>query len=217
MSVDYADKGKPAKRKTPKKGRPPGRNRQASRRGKKPQPGPARWKLLLLALVVVVAFIAALWFLTRNSGDNEADSGAGGETRAEPVIFTESTKQSANQADAQSGDQDTLPKAPQERWQYIHELENREVEVIVPERKESARRLMQCGSFRRENDAQSLRAQIAMQGMEAQVRRTVSETHGAWYRVILGPFDNLRAAQSANNQLRRANIHGCQIWLWNLD
>ncbi|MGX5914868.1 SPOR domain-containing protein [Aliidiomarina sp. Khilg15.8] len=206
MSVDYADKGKPAKRKAPKKGRPPGRSQQASRRGKKPQPGPARWKLILLALVIVGLFVAALWFLNTSSSDDED---AGGEASAEPVIFTESASQPETE--------DALPQAPQERWQYIHELENREVEVIVPERKESARRLMQCGSFRRENDAQSLRAQIAMQGMEAQVRRTVSEQHGAWYRVILGPFDNLRAAQSANNQLRRANIHGCQIWLWNLD
>jgi cell division protein FtsN len=210
VSVDYADKGKPAKRKAPKKGRPAGRATQASRRGKKPQPGPARWKLILLAVVIVGAFVTGLWFLNANGDTTAADAqSTDDEQAAEPVIFTEKT--------TEAEPQEALPQAPQERWQYIHELENREVEVIVPEREASARRLMQCGSFRRENDAQSLRAQIAMQGMEAQVRRTVSEQHGAWYRVILGPYDNLRAAQSANNQLRRASIHGCQIWLWNLD
>lgn len=207
MSVDYADKGKPAKRKTPKKGRPKARSQQASRRGKKAQPGPARWKLILLALVIVALFVTALWFLKQN---NDASEEAATEEKAEPVIFTETTEPA-------TATEDELPQAPQERWQYIHELENRQVEVIVPERQESARRLMQCGSFRSESDAQSLRAQIAMQGMESQVRRTESEQHGAWYRVILGPFDNLRAAQSANNELRRGNIHGCQIWLWNLD
>lgn len=209
MSVDYADKGKPAKRKTPKKGRPKARSQQASRRGKKAQQGPARWKLILLALVIVALFVTALWFLKQNNDAGEGDSA---ETEAEPVIFIETTEQAPEQ-----DTEDALPQAPQERWQYIHELENRQVEVIVPERQESARRLMQCGSFRSESDAQSLRAQIAMQGMESQVRRTESEQHGAWYRVILGPFDNLRAAQSANNELRRGNIHGCQIWLWNLD
>ncbi|MCC5854757.1 MAG: SPOR domain-containing protein [Idiomarina sp.] len=109
--------------------------------------------------------------------------------------------------------EDPLPEMPEERWRYIQELENKQVEVVVPERAEAHPRLMQCGSFRREAEADALRAQIAFIGLESQIRRTEG-TQGMWYRVVLGPFENQRAAQRTNNQLQRAGVHGCQIWNW---
>lgn len=154
--------------------------------------------LMVVAGLLLIAFMVFLWLLKNNTADE-----------------SQATTESVVTPQAQL--EDELPQAPEERWQYIYDLENREVEVIVPERAEAQRRLMQCGSFRRESDAESLRAQIAMLGHESQVRQTQSSEHGIWYRVILGPFENLRAAQSVNNQLRRGNVQGCQIWLWNLD
>ncbi|MCC5879957.1 MAG: SPOR domain-containing protein [Idiomarina sp.] len=209
MAVDYADKGKPkrkpVKRKAPEKR--PSRNQHGKRRGGKQGPNRRPLGLVLVALLIVAMFVAALMWLKNN---NEQDTGPDG-----PILFTDTTEQ-APVAPPQAT-LDALPDAPQERWQYIEELENHSVEVIIPEREEARRRLMQCGSFRRESDAQELRARIAMAGYESQVRRTESAQHGAWFRVILGPFDGVRPAQTVNNQLRRNNIHGCQIWYWNLD
>lgn len=193
MAVDYADK----KPKRPK--RKPGATRRKPAKSAKPPARPLG--LIAVAVLIIGLFVAGLvWLKQRDDGPQS------------PVIFTDEPATTQQQAA-----QDDLPAAPEERWRYIRELENHEVEVIIPDRQESQRRLMQCGSFRREGDAQALRAQIAMAGFEAQVRQTQSSQHGIWYRVILGPFDGLRPAQSANNQLRRNNIHGCQIWLWNLD
>lgn len=209
MAVDYADKGKPkrkqTKRNTPQKR--PQRNQGGHRRGGKQPPSRRPLGLLLVALLIVGMFVAGLLWL---KSSNERQAGPD-----EPVLFTESAEREL--PTPPQATLDALPDAPQERWQYIEELENHSVEVIVPEREQARRRLMQCGSFRSESDAQELRARIAMAGYESQVRRTESAQHGAWFRVILGPFDGVRPAQTVNNQLRRNNIHGCQIWYWNLD
>lgn len=208
MAVDYADKGKP-KRKQNKRKAPEKRTKTsqgANRRGKKPSPG-RPLGLIAMALLIVGLFIAGLVWL---KGNNERNAGPD-----EPILFKKEAE--AELVAPPQATLDALPEAPQERWQYIEELENHQVEIIVPEREEARRRLMQCGSFRREADAQELRARIAMAGYESQVRRTESAEHGAWYRVILGPFDGVRPAQTVNNQLRRNNVHGCQIWYWNLD
>lgn len=217
MPVDYADKKpKPKPKRKPAKRAPKGRG-GAARGGRKsgtagskgaaPKP-PIR--LIALALAIICLFVAGLLWLKGNQRADGPDS---------PILFTEPRLPEASES-VEAPPQatlDALPEAPQERWQYIEELENHSVEVIVPEREAARRRLMQCGSFRREGDAQELRARIAMAGYESQVRRTESSQHGVWYRVILGPFDGLRPAQTVNNQLRRNNIHGCQIWYWNLD
>lgn len=214
MPVDYADKKPKPKRKPAK--RPATKGRKAATHGgsrtssgkRGAQKPPLR--LLGLALAIVAVFVLALWWLKGNQQPDGPES---------PILFTDSDRleQDNTTSGAAPGTLDALPDAPQERWQYIEELENHSVEVVVPEREEARRRLMQCGSFRSESDAQELRARIAMAGYESQVRQTQSTQHGVWYRVILGPFDGLRPAQTVNNQLRRNNVHGCQIWYWNLD
>lgn len=209
MAVDYADKGKP-KRKQNKRKPTQARSQRgqgANRRGRKAPPAKRPLGLLAVAVLIIGLFIVGLVWLKENNPQEQGPEA--------PILFTDNAESEPTAPPAAS--LDALPEAPQERWQYIKELENHEVEVIVPEREEASRRLMQCGSFRDAGDAQELRAQIAMAGYESQVRRTESTQHGAWYRVILGPFDGLRPAQTVNNQLRRNNIHGCQIWHWNLD
>nr|WP_256473844.1 SPOR domain-containing protein [Aliidiomarina quisquiliarum] len=109
--------------------------------------------------------------------------------------------------------EEALPAPPQEQWSYIEELENKEVEVVVPERAASRPRLIQCASFRNESDADEMRAKIAFMGLEAQVRATQGQT-GMWYRVILGPFENQRVAQATTHKLQRGGINNCQIWNW---
>ena len=190
--MDYANR-KPKKKPSPKAKkatakRPKTRGAERLNRGEKQVP----WLIVIVAILLIAAFTYGLVTISGNS-DKQADN---------PVI--------------QPPPKDLLPEKPQERWQYIEELESKEVEVDVPEREIGPPKLMQCGSFRQQTDAERLRAQIAMAGLESQVRAT-SGSNGVWYRVILGPYETKRAAERDRHKLQRAQIHGCAIWNWNID
>ncbi|PKF60551.1 cell division protein [Psychromonas sp. psych-6C06] len=106
--------------------------------------------------------------------------------------------------------EETLPEKPQPKWQYEEVLPNKEVVVDIPEEKKNTRPYqMQCGSFRKQGDAETLKARIAFQGLNSTVKKT-----GDWYRVILGPYERKRLAEKDRHKLQRAKINGCQIWYW---
>ena len=106
--------------------------------------------------------------------------------------------------------EEALPEKPQPKWDYENALKTKEVKVDIPKEKKPTRPYqMQCGSFRNKSDAESLKATIAFQGLESTVKKT-----GNWYRVILGPYERKRLAESERHTLQRAKINGCQIWLW---
>jgi len=90
-----------------------------------------------------------------------------------------------------------------------------EIEVVVPNREIEQRArdnpeqpatpaggsyLIQAGSFRTADDAEALKAQLAMRGMVARIQ-SVTVNGESWHRVRLGPYDTARAADSARRQL----------------
>lgn len=106
--------------------------------------------------------------------------------------------------------EEILPEKPQPQWEYENTLKTKEIKVDLPEQKKSTRPYqMQCGSFRKQTDAESLKAKIAFQGLNSTVKKT-----GNWYRVILGPYDRKRLAEKERHKLQRAKINGCMIWYW---
>lgn len=111
--------------------------------------------------------------------------------------------------------EDPLPEMPEEQWDYPELLDD-ELEVEVAEQEKPARPyLMQCGSFRQKSQAEEMRARIAMQGLESQVRASQGK-NGLWHRVILGPYDGKRPAERDRHGLRRIGITTCRIWFWDL-
>lgn len=95
-----------------------------------------------------------------------------------------------------------------------------EIEVVVPSREieERAREaatapdapaptsadgpyLLQVGSFRSADDAESLRAQLALLGMSARIQ-TVTVDNNTWHRVRVGPFADARATDEARRRLQ---------------
>ncbi|GAA3544172.1 SPOR domain-containing protein [Zobellella aerophila] len=119
-----------------------------------------------------------------------------------------------NQTQAAPAAIDPLEQKPVEKWRYIEQLENKEIQVDVPVAEENSQPyLMQCGSFRSQSQAEQLKARIAFQGMESQVRRS-DGSNGIWYRVILGPYQSKRQAEKDKHQLLRANVNHCAIWFW---
>ena len=87
-----------------------------------------------------------------------------------------------------------------------------EVEVDAEVATSDRRYLMQCGSFKIFDQADSMRAQMAFVGLEPQIRGSKS----GWYRVILGPYPSKRDAERDRHVLQRAKINSCEIWTWNL-
>lgn len=90
-----------------------------------------------------------------------------------------------------------------------------EMEVVVPRREIEQRArenpeqpatpaggtyVIQAGSFRNADDAEALKAGLALIGLIARVQQvTVDNT--TWHRVRLGPYDTARAADQARRQL----------------
>ncbi|MGM0481548.1 MAG: SPOR domain-containing protein [Pseudomonadota bacterium] len=187
--MDYANR---SPKKQPKKGGAKKGKKAPQRGASKRQQQPVPWLIIVIAVVLIAAFTYGL------------------------VAINGSSEEVAEQSVVQPPPQDLLPEKPTEQWQYIDELEAKQVEVDVPEREAGPPKLMQCGSFRQRSDAERLKAQIAMVGLESQVRATEG-SNGLWYRVVLGPFETKRDAERDRHKLQRANIHGCAIWNWNLD
>ncbi|CAB0151430.1 Cell division protein FtsN [Pseudidiomarina piscicola] len=187
--MDYANRKRPAKRK------PAPQKRKSNAKSQRQVP----WGVVVLAVLLVAALVGGLRFIAGGKSDEA--------TPPAPQQATDTPDQSAEVV------AEPMPEKPQERWQYIEELENLEVEVDVPERELGPPKLMQCGSFRKQADAERLRAAIALQGLESKVYPSNNNT---WYRVVLGPYETKRDAEADRHKLQRARIHGCQIWNWNL-
>ncbi|WNC69223.1 SPOR domain-containing protein [Thalassotalea nanhaiensis] len=152
--------------------------------------------LFILAFIVVLVsgFVFSLNFMSDNAPDVEVAEIELSEPK--PAVI-----------------EDILPEIPTEKWTYMDDLPNKEVEVGDYEVEEKGPYQMQCGSFRKLQQAQELKANIAFAGLGSDIRKTNGK-NGVWYKVVLGPFERKRMAESAKHKLKRNKINYCQIWLW---
>jgi cell division protein FtsN len=150
------------------------------------------WLLLIVTFCLISGFVYFLWFLNQ-----------------QPAV-----KPAAADAPAKTVKKDELPAKPtEEPYQYIKELENKEIKVEVTEQQSAGPYQMQCGSFREQKQAETMKARIAFVGFASQIRRSEG-SNGVWYRVILGPYETKRQATADMNRLRQQNFNTCRIWLW---
>ena len=169
----------------------PTRGRATKGQGKTPAAKP--WLLIAVTSMLVAGFVYFLWFLNQQ--------------KPLPAAVEPATTKNVKK--------DDLPAKPtEEPYQYIKELENKEVTVEVTQPAESQGPYqMQCGSFRAEHQAEAMKAQIAFVGFSSQIRRTEG-SNGVWFRVVLGPYESKRKATADMNRLRQQNINTCRIWNW---
>ena len=83
-------------------------------------------------------------------------------------------------------------------------------EGAAPDADEQQPIYIQAASFRDLADAESLRAQLILQGFAAATAR-VDLDSGAWYRVTVGPIDSATEARSIMNSLREQKL--AAIWV----
>ncbi len=167
---DYASNSSPKKR-------------PANRRGeKKPVPG-WLWLLAGLSLGLLIAFLVYL----------QGKPGGGIQLPKLPEVSREAPKAE----DTRSVRKPPEPVAPKKEgieFNFYDILPN--YEVAIPEKEleqpiaqgaKPSDYLLQAGSFRKANDADGRRAQLALLGITSEVR-TAKTDRGTWHRVIVGPF-----------------------------
>lgn len=108
---------------------------------------------------------------------------------------------------------ESRPRERDDRYEFFTVLP--EIEVVVPNREIEQRArdnpeqpatpaggsyLIQAGSFRSADDAEALKARLAMLGMVARIQ-SVNVNGESWHRVRLGPYDTARAADNARREL----------------
>ena len=97
-----------------------------------------------------------------------------------------------------------------------------ELEVVIPDEKDerpvkkpprpatpppkaSGGYILQAGSFRKLNEADSMKAKLAMLGVEANIQ-TVKVNRDTWHRVRIGPYSNLTQLQRVRDRLRKNSV-----------
>ncbi|WP_299016920.1 SPOR domain-containing protein [uncultured Photobacterium sp.] len=185
---DYVKRGRAAKK--------PARN---SRKAPASAGFPIKWAIIALCLVGALGY--GLYFLSTTPAPESQPK----------TVQPKPTPKPQPKPKAQTK---PLPPKPEEKWRYIEELENKEVQVEAPKAQKPSRPyLMQCGAYRSRNQAEERKAMIAFQGLTSQIKVSQGEK-GNWFRVILGPYPQKRKAESDRNMLRRAGIEPCAIWFW---
>lgn len=87
-------------------------------------------------------------------------------------------------------------------------------EVVIPEQDKDVRRsgevveveqpgtyVLQAGSFRNNADADRLRAQLALIGVESDIQTVTIDDDQVWHRVRIGPFADLERLNAARDRL----------------
>lgn len=71
--------------------------------------------------------------------------------------------------------------------------------------------LLQAGSFTNADDAEKVKAKLALLGMEANVQPANIPDKGTWYRVRLGPYHGADEMNAALNTLKQNGINAAPI------
>ncbi|MGI9304157.1 MAG: SPOR domain-containing protein [Gammaproteobacteria bacterium] len=84
------------------------------------------------------------------------------------------------------------------------------IETIAPAPQPTAaaaltRYILQAGSFQKEKDADGLKANLALLGVEASIQ-TVKIDDNIWHRVRVGPYTDLGSVKQVRKQLKRNAI-----------
>ena len=148
---------------------------------------PFPWPLVITVGVLVIGFV---WFLYHLSQKTPVDDAV------TPAITAK---------------KDELPPKPAaEPYQYIKELENKEIQVQVEELEAKGPFLMFCGTYRAIETAQQMKAKVAFAGYPSEVRR-IEGKNGVFFRVTLGPYSSKRQAESDKSRLMRQRVAECRI------
>ena len=195
-------------------------DRRGSYSDRRRRRGPPPWAWAAVGLLVGL-FVALLVFLQLGPAPS-VERTVKLETPPEPATRP-AAKQPAPAPAESSEKQPSSPPKP--RFDFYNLLP--EMEVIVPEQdvqgattSEGVRQveqpgtyLLQAGSFRTREQADQLRARLALLGVETDVQTVTVDNKQTWHRVRVGPFHNLRDLNTARSLLKKNGIDAILIRL----
>ncbi|HLJ37616.1 MAG TPA: SPOR domain-containing protein [Steroidobacteraceae bacterium] len=146
-------------------------------------------------------------------------TGAKGHKAADPADLPRPDPHRAPPASASASAADN-PAA--KKYDFYQMLPN--FEVVVPEKDKEVKRdlpagapierpgvyVLQAGSYRNQADAERVRAQLALQGVQAKVQRVAVDAD-VWHRVRIGPITNLDELNRVRKQLKAAEVDALVI------
>jgi cell division protein FtsN len=176
--------------------------KNTSQRNAQSAPSSIAWWRVILAFLILLGFAGGLYWLSQQPA-----------TDTLPATEQPAVTPASKPVKPVSDNDDPLPELPEEEWEFIKILPGYEVQVDAEAIESDKLYLMQCGSFKTFTQADRLRANMALAGLEPQIRGS----QNGWYRVILGPYESKRDAERDRHSLQRVQVNGCQIWFWNLD
>jgi len=186
------------------------------RRKHKPSPG---WVWMLAGLTVGL-FVALLVFLHQRYPAPEVRL-----ARPAPQAHPRRARGAAEKPAARRHSKDTgAGAATKPKFDFYTILP--EMEVMVPEQdiagkvehgvahvKTPGTYVLQVGSFRRYDQADRLKAQLALLGLEADIQGVTVNGNETWHRVRLGPFHSLRKLNDAREVLKRHHVEALLLKL----
>lgn len=119
------------------------------------------------------------------------------------------TQQPVRAPQTQAQTQPVAPKPkpkeqPQQQPAAITEVAPEKPKDKPKEQEKTQRFMVQCGSFKGSEQAESQRAKLAFEGFEGRIT-----TGGGWNRVVIGPYNNRAGADGTLSRLKNAGISGC--------
>jgi cell division protein FtsN len=163
------------------------------------------WKWMLITALIIASVVFVVYLSTGPKQIQQASQTLAGKTGTEKI---------ATLKEEEKPDIKLEPKPP--RFDFYTILP--EKEVVVPEYEIKTRTreervgkakethyMMQAGSFKTFNQAEQLRARLALMGIESKIQKAkVGNVN--WYRIKMGPFSQTASVNSIRARLRQNGI-----------
>ncbi|MFZ5843179.1 MAG: SPOR domain-containing protein [Pseudomonadota bacterium] len=180
--------------------------------------GSSTARVLFIGVIVgfILGFASHWWFADTFSNAKElvAHAKSVGGDKEEPAA------KPAPKADKKAADSKYKPlkvdPQTEAEWSF-HELLEEKVDSTPSAAKTNGSTtgknyVMGCAAFSAQEKAESMKAQIAFAGLQADVKPVTSKTGARLFRVQLGPYSSKAAAEADKKKLADAGVSTCQIW-----
>ncbi len=171
------------------------------------------WSLLVIGLGIGVVLTVLLELLVYRVGS----PGTGLNT-----LFTRAEKRTS--AASEKGASRTTPaELPKPKFDFYTILP--EIETVLPEKdtlaetktiklatpEKNVSYVLQAASFASFEDADRLKAKLALNGLVTHIQKVTVEGKGEYHRVRLGPYDNVEELNAVNKHLRELGINALRL------
>lgn len=188
--------------------------------------------MIAIGVVVILLFIATLYTIQKNKSDNKPITKEIRRTEKPEVTLPKKPQErwtylkQLENPDNNDDDvkNDTVPSLPPtEREQILNTF--REEKAMQPSENKTVQNtemqsntikdnakitaegkwFIQCGAFKNKQNAESLKARIAMAGLDSYIQRKTL------YRVLIGSYRNKQSATDVLKQLKESEITNCIV------